>query len=204
MLLDRYVQRIDALVPEDMEHLVRPLSWKPPMQRTTRSLKLTVPEEVRGGLANITEADIRDLLEPLQPTGVVVGWLGREGEFEVYVQFETHDECREGRLCDSMKLKSEPVKIRFTVDEKFEAVQDAFSRENNTRRSWLHQRFLKQGAPEPPLPVGWEKQWSEEHQTHYFWNPETDESTWETPEEWGVDMNEKEGTLEGLEQQEQQ
>mmetsp|Transcript_43751 Transcript_43751/g.86801 ORF Transcript_43751/g.86801 Transcript_43751/m.86801 type:complete len:423 (+) Transcript_43751:45-1313(+) len=37
--------------------------------------------------------------------------------------------------------------------------------------------------PEPPLPFGWEKHWSEEFKIPYFWNRETGESMWETPKE---------------------
>ena len=36
-LLDRYIRRIDALLPEDMEDLVRPMSYKPNQEQTTRS-----------------------------------------------------------------------------------------------------------------------------------------------------------------------
>lgn len=122
LLLDRYVQRIDALVPEDMEHLVKPLSWRPPQQYTSRTLKLTLSDEVKGGAENITEADVREFMVPLEPAAVALGWRGLNNEVEVYVQFETAAECQEGRLYDGIELGGEPVLVRFSVDNKFRRV----------------------------------------------------------------------------------
>jgi len=122
LLLDRYVQRIDALVPEDMEHLVRPLSWVPP-QQWSRTLKLMLSEQVEGGAENVTEADVREFLAPLEPAFVEIGWWGHMGGMEVYVQFETAEECQEGRLYDGRELGGAPIEIRFSDDAKFQKVQ---------------------------------------------------------------------------------
>jgi len=83
ILMDRYVQRIDALVPEDMEHLVKPLSWRPPQQYTSRTLKLTLSNEVEGGAEKVTEADVREFMVPLEPAAVAIGWRGLNSEVEV-------------------------------------------------------------------------------------------------------------------------
>eukprot|EP00933_Yihiella_yeosuensis_P052167 TRINITY_DN50180_c0_g1_i1.p1 TRINITY_DN50180_c0_g1~~TRINITY_DN50180_c0_g1_i1.p1 ORF type:complete len:613 (-),score=134.24 TRINITY_DN50180_c0_g1_i1:85-1923(-) len=37
-------------------------------------------------------------------------------------------------------------------------------------------------AKDRPLPAGWKKVWSEEHNQHYFWNSETKESSWTRPD----------------------
>jgi len=117
-LLDRYIRRIDALVPEDMEDLVRPLSYKPNQERTTRTLKISLDPEA----ANVTEDDVRAFLEPLVPSGLALGWVGLDGEPEVYVQFETNEECQLGRKHDGEPLGGSPARVRYSVDNKFRRV----------------------------------------------------------------------------------
>lgn len=120
-LLDRYIRRIDSLVPEDMEDLVRPLSYKPNQEKTSRTLKITLDDEAEG-TANVTKSDVREFLEPLVPASVVLGWVGPEGEKEVYVQFETNEECQSGRQRDGGLLGGAPAKVRYSVDNKFRRV----------------------------------------------------------------------------------
>mmetsp|Transcript_8770 Transcript_8770/g.20825 ORF Transcript_8770/g.20825 Transcript_8770/m.20825 type:complete len:286 (-) Transcript_8770:85-942(-) len=120
-LLDRYIRRIDSLVPEDMENLVKPLSHKPNQERTTRTLKITFDVEPTT-TANVTEEDVRAFLRPLAPSGIALGWEGTEGESEVYVQFDTNDECQSGRRLDGEMLGQWPAKVRYSVDNKFRRV----------------------------------------------------------------------------------
>lgn len=121
-LLDRYIRRIDALLPEDMEDLVRPLSYKPNMEQTTRTLKITFPDETVKP-DGITEQDVRDFMYPLVPEHLALGWYG-EGGTEVYAMFETNEECRNGRRLDGQRLGGHYAQVRFTVDNKFRRVME--------------------------------------------------------------------------------
>ncbi|CAE7247165.1 unnamed protein product [Symbiodinium necroappetens] len=121
-LLDRYIRRIDALLPEDMEDLVRPLSYKPNMEQTTRTLKITFPDETVKP-DGITEQDVRDFMYPLVPEHLALGWYG-EGGAEVYAMFETNEECRNGRRLDGQRLGGHYAQVRFTVDNKFRRVME--------------------------------------------------------------------------------
>ncbi|CAE7447810.1 unnamed protein product [Symbiodinium sp. CCMP2592] len=121
-LLDRYIRRIDALLPEDMEDLVRPLSYKPNMEQTTRTLKITFPDEAVKP-DDITEQDVRDFLYPLVPAHLALGWYG-DGGAEVYAMFETNEECRNARRLDGQRLGGRYAQARFTVDNKFRRVME--------------------------------------------------------------------------------
>ena len=96
-LLDRYIRRIDALLPEDMEDLVRPLSYKPNQEQTTRrwrehhaekhglatpnpcrTLKITFPDEFVKP-EGLTEEEVRDFLYPLAAQYIALGWQGEGG-----------------------------------------------------------------------------------------------------------------------------
>uniref|UniRef100_A0A7S1PV99 Uncharacterized protein n=1 Tax=Alexandrium catenella TaxID=2925 RepID=A0A7S1PV99_ALECA len=120
-LLDRYIRRIDSLVPEDMEDLVRPLSYKPNQEKTSHTLKITLDVGVDMAV-NVTEDDVRIFLSPLVPTGIALGWTGSDGESEVYVQFDTNEDCQAGRQLDGKLLGSGPAKVRYSVDNKFRRV----------------------------------------------------------------------------------
>jgi len=133
-LLDRYIRRIDALVPEAMEDLVRPLSYKPNQEQTTRTLKITFggDDEDEDGVpmnvgpvvapASITEEDLKAFLQPLEPHGMILGWESVDGEPEVYVKFMTNEECRLGRERDGRELAGVPARVRFSVDDKYEKI----------------------------------------------------------------------------------
>lgn len=120
-LLDRYIRRIDSLVPEDMEDLVRPLSYKPNQEKTSRTLKITLDVEVDMAV-NVTEDDVRAFLSPLVPTGIALCWTGSDGESEVYAQFATNEDCQAGRQLDGKVLGSGPAQVRYSVDNKFRRV----------------------------------------------------------------------------------
>lgn len=121
--LDKYIRRIDALLPEEMEHLVRPLSYKPNQEQTSRTLKITFPESfVEPG--NITEGDVRAFLQPLQPEHLALGWHGLDGQGneEVYIRFGSNEDCQQGRLLDNKMLGVHRAKVRYSVDNKFRRV----------------------------------------------------------------------------------
>lgn len=122
-LLDRYIRRIDSVLPEEMEDLVRPLGHRPNQEKTSRTIKITLNEEATGTL-NVTEGDVYAFLEPLRPTGVVVGWTGARGESEVYAQFETNAECQEARRKDGDSLGGAPAQVRYSVDNKYRRVTE--------------------------------------------------------------------------------
>lgn len=124
-LLDRYIRRIDALVPEDMEHLVTPL--KPhgtdSLQATTRSLKITLDPYVDP--LNITEGDVKALFAPIPIDACVLGWQDyRSHNQEVYVHFESNADCVEARKKDGENLGGMPAQIRYTHDFKFTRVAE--------------------------------------------------------------------------------
>jgi len=37
------------------------------------------------------------------------------------------------------------------------------------------------GSGRDSLPPNWEKHWSDQYGTHYYWNKETGQSTWDVP-----------------------
>jgi len=119
-LLDRYIRRIDALLPEDMEDLVRPLSYKPNQEKTSRTLKLVVDPDV--DVKAVKEDDVRALFVPEDPVGVILGHQGPAGEAEIYVHFESNSECQAGRKRDGALLGGAPVTIRYSVDDKWRRV----------------------------------------------------------------------------------
>ncbi|CAE7565113.1 unnamed protein product [Symbiodinium natans] len=121
-LLDRYIRRIDALLPEDMEDLVRPLSYKPNQEQTTRTLKITFPDETVKP-DGVKAEEVRDFLFPLAPQDVALGWHG-EGGAEVYVMFETNEECQNGRKLDGQRLGGRHAQVRYSVDNKFRRVME--------------------------------------------------------------------------------
>lgn len=120
-LLDRYIRRIDAVMPENMEHLVRSLKYRPNQEQTTRTLKLSLIDEDADD-SNLTVDDVEEFLSPIQPEGVVLGWRGPEGFPEIYAYFGTNEECREARQLDGQRLGNWEVKVRFSDDQKWERV----------------------------------------------------------------------------------
>jgi len=154
-LLDRYIRRIDSLLPEEMEDLVRPLGYKPNQEKTSRTLKITLNEEATGTL-NVTEGDVYAFLEPLRPTGVVVGWTGARGESEVYAQFETNADCQAARQKDGESLGGAPAQVRYSVDNKFRRVTE------DVANGIFAMPPLAEAEPEggaAALPGGWEGDW---------------------------------------------
>lgn len=133
-LLDRYIRRIDALLPEDMEDLVRPLSYNPNLEQTTNTLKITLDLNA----ANVTEQDVRAFFAPEAVSGVALGYAGPRWQLpdpeagidaawgnegpEVYVRFASNENCREARRKDGEILGGAPCKVRFTVDDKYRHV----------------------------------------------------------------------------------
>jgi len=110
-LLDKYIRRVDALVPEEMEHLIKPLAWKPPGELSETTLKLTFEEDVDGKLLEeVTEQDVRRYFAPLEPQGVVMNFPNVEtGAPQIFVNFETNEECREARSRDAEPLGSKGI-----------------------------------------------------------------------------------------------
>jgi len=43
------------------------------------------------------------------------------------------------------------------------------------------QKTSAAGSPRDSLPPNWEKHWSDQYGTHYYWNKETGQSTWDVP-----------------------
>lgn len=127
-LLDRYIRRIDSLVPEEMEDLVRPLSYRPNQQRTVQTLKLTLEEVDVQTAPNVTEDEVRKFFSPLNPSGIVLGWYSPRGEPEIYVQFDTNADCQEGRQRDSELLGGVRALVRYSEDRKFDRVREDLER----------------------------------------------------------------------------
>ncbi|CAJ1361867.1 unnamed protein product [Effrenium voratum] len=121
-LLDRYIRRIDALLPEDMEDLVRPLSYKPNQEKTTRTIKITFPDDFVEPDA-FSEEDVREFLAPLVPKSIALGWKGEAGA-EVFVFFDDNEACRSGRQLDGHRLAGRYAQVRFSVDNKFRRVME--------------------------------------------------------------------------------
>eukprot|EP00931_Biecheleriopsis_adriatica_P039391 TRINITY_DN22529_c0_g1_i1.p1 TRINITY_DN22529_c0_g1~~TRINITY_DN22529_c0_g1_i1.p1 ORF type:complete len:336 (+),score=68.03 TRINITY_DN22529_c0_g1_i1:27-1034(+) len=127
-LLDKYIKRIDAMLPEDMEDLVKPLGYKPNQEQTTRTIKITFTDEFGEFIdpGTVQEEDVRRFLSPLEPEFVTLGWNGTEGNSEVYVKFEDNEQCQKARKLDGGSLGSNcaKAKVRFTVDNKFRRVME--------------------------------------------------------------------------------
>eukprot|EP00933_Yihiella_yeosuensis_P045850 TRINITY_DN4127_c0_g2_i1.p1 TRINITY_DN4127_c0_g2~~TRINITY_DN4127_c0_g2_i1.p1 ORF type:complete len:379 (-),score=54.22 TRINITY_DN4127_c0_g2_i1:399-1496(-) len=122
-LLDRYIRRIDSLVPEEMEHLVKWIGHKPNLETTTRSLKIQFVEDVKPG--TIREDAVRALFAPLVPESVATGWKGPGGSEEVYVQFASNAECREARkAADNKEIQNFLAQPRYIHDDKMRKVLD--------------------------------------------------------------------------------
>eukprot|EP00929_Paragymnodinium_shiwhaense_P014481 TRINITY_DN122394_c0_g1_i1.p1 TRINITY_DN122394_c0_g1~~TRINITY_DN122394_c0_g1_i1.p1 ORF type:complete len:371 (-),score=44.02 TRINITY_DN122394_c0_g1_i1:192-1304(-) len=122
-LLDRYIRRIDAVVPEDMEHLVRPLYWQPNQESTTQTLKLTFEDRVEAG--NITEEDVFTFLEPHVPVGVALFQPDpTDPQLEAYAHFENNELCQQARRHDGEGFGPNGlhVIVRYSVDQKWERV----------------------------------------------------------------------------------
>ena len=118
----------------------------------------------------VTEEEVRDFLLPLEPKYIALGWHGEGGRkllhvstglseavhkipycsdrsgAEVFVMFETNEECRSGRKLDGQRLRRgeflpffDPktvksgrlngrlAQVRFSVDNKFRRVVDLVS-----------------------------------------------------------------------------
>merc|ERR1711879_290137 len=97
---------------EDMEDLVQPLSYKPNMETTTKTLKITVASNV----TDVAEEDIRELLAPDVPLQVALWRTWRSGEVEFYAHFETNAEAVSARQRDGALVNGVRTKIRYTVD----------------------------------------------------------------------------------------
>lgn len=121
-LLDRYIRRIDALLPEDMEDLVRPLSYKPNMESTTRTIKITFPEELVLPGA-ITEDQVRAFL-PVEPEFIALGWNGTNGDAEVYARFPSNEQCKLARKTTTELLGPHRAQVRYSEDKKFRRVME--------------------------------------------------------------------------------
>merc|ERR1711941_67148 len=103
-LLDRYIRRVDALVPENMEHLVRPLGYIANLATTARHVRITFDEsEMRHSASrseNLTasalcEESVRAFVAPAVPVDVlIVSPDGSDGSAEVFVKFATNEETQ--------------------------------------------------------------------------------------------------------------
>ncbi|CAK0879079.1 unnamed protein product, partial [Prorocentrum cordatum] len=78
-LLDRYIRRIDSVVPEDMEGLVKPIGWEANMENTTKTIKFLLGAGAKLVNDSVIEQDIRDAVAPYVPLQVVTwtGWRDR-------------------------------------------------------------------------------------------------------------------------------
>lgn len=122
-LLDKYIRRIDALVPEDMEHLVRPLTFKPNQELTQQTLKLKFDQSVeQRQIEDVTEEEVREYFAPLKPVGVATNWISEmDGTTEIFVHFETNEETREARKKTLEPLGKDGIRpdVRFSDDKKW-------------------------------------------------------------------------------------
>lgn len=106
-----------------MEDLVRPMSYKPNQEQTTRSIKITFPDAMVAP-ADISEEEVRNFLAPTVPRSIALGWTSEEGNAEVFVLFEDNEDCRSARQLDGQRLASFYAQVRFTVDNKFRRVME--------------------------------------------------------------------------------
>lgn len=109
------------MVPEDMEHLVRPLNWQPNQESTTKTLKITFSERVFEG--HITEQDVLTFLEPHVPVGVALFVPDPfDRQVEAYAHFETNELCQEARRHDGELFAGVNATVRYSVDSKWNRV----------------------------------------------------------------------------------
>mmetsp|Transcript_41931 Transcript_41931/g.115643 ORF Transcript_41931/g.115643 Transcript_41931/m.115643 type:complete len:472 (-) Transcript_41931:169-1584(-) len=133
-LLDRYIRRIDALVPEDMEDLVRPLSYNPNLEQTTKSLKVTFDDAVSS--EEFSEDDIYDFFAPDVPVSVAIflpntNGTVRQDQAEAYAHFADNEACRSARRHDGERLAGFVATVRYTVDAKWDRVLEKLGRGQN-------------------------------------------------------------------------
>lgn len=122
-LLDRYIRRIDAAVPEDMEHLVRPLSYKPNMELSTHTLKITFDELGTITEDLFTEDDVLTFFEPDAPLQVAIFCPNGTGtQAEVYAHFAHNDLAQSARRHSGELLAGLNATVRYTVDDKWDRV----------------------------------------------------------------------------------
>lgn len=119
-LLDRYIRRIDALLPEEMEDLVRPLGYSPDPEYSSKTIRIAFPELTNW--PNVTEGDVRAFTAPLEPAAVALGWFSWAGYPEVYVHFETNEDCRAARQLDGQDLNGLRASVTYSVDRKWKRV----------------------------------------------------------------------------------
>jgi len=129
-LLDRYIRRIDSLVPEDMEDLVRPLRWRPDLASTTRSINLNFPF-AKGELENLTEDKIRAFCAPVEPAWIIWEknntWKER-GEWtgtQVYLRFHSNEEAQEvWNNTAGHELCGQQAMVKYLWDDKFRFIAE--------------------------------------------------------------------------------
>jgi len=149
-LLDRFIRRIDDLMPEEMEHLVTPLNSNMNLETTSRTLKLTFPDDSR--TLDVTEEDVYEFFHPLEPVGVLTGLVGMTGEAQVLVHFSTNEMCQAGRKLDGKSLGLTSVDVRYSDDRKWEKLQQRGLMERASLENLREQK--RNRAPSPKLPQG--------------------------------------------------
>mmetsp|Transcript_16790 Transcript_16790/g.43395 ORF Transcript_16790/g.43395 Transcript_16790/m.43395 type:complete len:348 (-) Transcript_16790:96-1139(-) len=124
-LLDRYIRRIDALVPQDMENLVKPLSETavPSAESNTLVFKFMKSNDIARA---ITEEELIAFIAPVVPEGVLVGHCTLVDRIEAYAQFKSSDDAKAVRRLDRRDLvhggeQIETV-IRFAPAEEYDRI----------------------------------------------------------------------------------
>jgi len=145
LMLDRFIRRIDDLMPEEMENMVMPLNSYPNLETTSHTLKISFPAGVN--VSHVTEDDVRSFFRPLEPVGVITGWHAITGETQAYAHFETNEETQQARQKDGQTLASIAVDIKYSDDGKWEKLQEKPSLEQEEVS-----KIRKELAERPPLP----------------------------------------------------
>mmetsp|Transcript_69298 Transcript_69298/g.122664 ORF Transcript_69298/g.122664 Transcript_69298/m.122664 type:complete len:350 (-) Transcript_69298:40-1089(-) len=126
-LLDRYIRRIDSLVPEDMEDLVRPLNWAPNLN-TTSTIKLNFPL-AEGDLVNLTEDKVRAFCAPVEPAWICweqnLTWIREKVGTQVYLRFNSPEEAKEvWEGTAGKELCGERAMVKLFLDDKFREIAE--------------------------------------------------------------------------------
>jgi len=149
-LLDRFIRRVDDLMPEEMEHLVTPLKSHMNLETTSRTLKLTFPLDAPA--PDVTEEDVYEFFHPIEPVGILIGLVTMNGETQVLAHFATNEACRAGRKFDGKSLGSTPVDVRYSDDRKWEKLQQRGLLDKGTLEKLREEK--RNRAPQPKLPAG--------------------------------------------------
>mmetsp|Transcript_11776 Transcript_11776/g.26274 ORF Transcript_11776/g.26274 Transcript_11776/m.26274 type:complete len:234 (+) Transcript_11776:114-815(+) len=115
-LLDRYIRRVDALVPEEMEHLVQPLTVEMDKAAETQVLKITFKRvtTTKPVPLDVSEEDVMEFFGAEQPVGISIS------RNAIYVRFDSKEACRTARVKGSQtgkRLADSRIRMQYFRDD---------------------------------------------------------------------------------------